>query len=172
VAVSRIPMGQLRISRVIYFTNLQRTDSLEIPVGVVGEVTLSSLRAVATALRPTFNPEELGLMGPLMRDFLADPRKALWPEIVKIFEHTNPGEALDLFASRHTSSLSVLAPGPHEVPRQWLLERDTDRLSDLVREGMKAILTDEYFKFLFPPRDDGAVAWPTIEEKVEALIAA
>jgi hypothetical protein len=30
--------------RVLYLTNLQRTDSLEIPVGIVGEATLPSLR--------------------------------------------------------------------------------------------------------------------------------
>jgi hypothetical protein len=173
VAVSRFPMGQLRISRVVYFTNLQHTDSLEIPVGVVGEVTLASLRGVCTALRPAFSPEELGLMGPLMRDFLADPIKALWPEIVDIFEHSGPGEALDQFASRHRASLSVLAPGPREVPRQWLLERDVDRLNGIVGDRMKAILTDEYFNFLFPPRDDGpAVDDPMVEERVQALVAA
>lgn len=168
-----MPMGQLRISRIVYFTNLQRTDSLEIPVGLAGEVTLPSLRAICMALRPSFSAEERGLMGPLMRDLLGDPRKALWPEFADIFEHSKPGEALDLFAGRHTASLSVLAPGPHEVPRQWLLERDTDRLSIIVGDRMKVILTDEYFNFLFPPRGDGpAVEDPMVEEKVQALVAA
>jgi hypothetical protein len=171
VAVSRFPMGQLRISRVVYFTNLQRTDSLEIPVGVVGEVTLSSLRGIGTALRPAFSPEELDLMGPLMRDFLADPRKALWPEIVDIFENSKSGEALDLFASRHTASLSVLAPTPHEIPRQWLLERDPDRLGAIVGDRMKVILTDEYFNLLFPG-DGTAVDDPMVDEKIKALVAA
>lgn len=170
MTVSRLPTGRLRISRVVYFTNLQRTDSLEIPVGVVGEVTLSNLRAIGTALRPSFNADELALMGPFMKDYLVKPTAALWPEIVDIFENSAPGATLDLFARRHASSLSVLAPALVDVPRQWLLERDADRLSQIVRDRMKVILTDEYFKFLFPPRDDGpSVDDPTVEEKVRKV---
>jgi hypothetical protein len=171
VTVNRFPTGRLRVSRVLYLTNLQRTDSLEIPVGIVGEATLPTLRAIASAFRPTFDAGELKLVGPLMRDVLKNPSAALWPEIVEIFEKSEPGIALDEFAQRHTSSLSVLAPEPIDVPRQWLLERSEDRLSEIVSDRMKTILTDEYFKLLFPPRDDSAVQPPRFEEKV-ALLAA
>jgi hypothetical protein len=174
VTVSRLPTGRLRISRVVYFTDLQRTDSREIPVGVVGEVTLSSLRGVGSAFRPNFSEGELSLMGPFMKDFLAKPTQALWPEFLKIFESGEPSSsALDLFARRHASSLSVLAPEPVDVPRQWLLERDGARLVKIVRERMKVVLTDEYFKFLFPPRNDGPTAdEPTVEEAVAGLLVA
>lgn len=173
MTVSRFPTGRLRISRVVYFTNLQRTDSLEIPVGIVGEVTLSSIRAIGTAFRPIFSAGELELMGPLMKGFLANPTNALWPEIVGIFEDSEPGMALDLFAQRHTSSLSVLAPAPFDVPRQWLFERDAERLKEIVSDRLKVILTDEYFKFIFPPRNDGpTVDDPTVEEKVAPVAIA
>jgi hypothetical protein len=172
VIVSRFPTGRLRISRVVYFTNLQRTDSREIPVGVVGEVTLSGLRGVGTAFRPSFSTDELALMGPLMRDILTHPSDVLWPEFLEIFKTREPGAALDLFAQRHASSLSVLAPTPLDVPRQWLLERDNTRLQEIVRDRIKVILTDEYFKFLFPPRGDGqTVDDPTVEERVAKLAA-
>lgn len=166
-AVSRFPTGRLRISRIVYFTDLQRTDSRELPIGVVAEAALSSLRAVGTALRPNFTQVELAMMGPLMREILSSPTDALWPEIVEIFETGEPGRTLDLFAQRHASSLSVLAPVPLEVPRRWLLERDDDRLEEIVRDRMRVHLTDEYFKYLFPPRNDGpATDDPTVEEKI------
>lgn len=172
MTVSRLPTGRLRISRVVYFTNLQRTDTLEIPVGVVAEVTLSTLRGIGTAFRPSFNADELALMGPLMKDILATPSDTLWPEFLEIFEGSAPGSALDLFASRHASSLSILSPAPFDVPRQWLLERDAARLEEIVRDRMKVILTDEYFKFLFPPRNDGpTVDEPTVEEAVAKRVA-
>jgi hypothetical protein len=172
VTVSRLPTGRLRISRIIYFTNLQRTDSREIVVGVAGEVTLTSLRAIGTALRPSFSADELGLMGSFMRKFLASPTDALWPEIVEIFKDSEPGAALSLFASRHASSLSVLEPAPLDVPRQWLLERDPVRLEKIVRDRLKVILTDEYFKLLFPPRDDGpTVDEPDVEEVITKFVA-
>jgi hypothetical protein len=79
---------------------------------------------------------------------------------------------LDLFAQRHATSLSVLAPELLEVPRRWLLERDTTNLQEIVRERMKVSLNDEYFKFLFPPRNDGPTSEePTVEELVEKLAA-
>jgi len=171
-AISRLPTGRLRISRVVYFTDLQHTDSREIPIGIVSEVMLSSLQGVGTALRPNFSDAELGLMGPFMRDVLANPTRTLWPEVVEIFQNTEPGSTLDVLAQRHASSLSVLAPTPLEVPRRWLLERDTARLAEIVRERMKVTLTDEYFKFLFPPRDDGPMAEePVVEERVTKLVA-
>jgi hypothetical protein len=67
--------------------------------------------------------------------------------------------------------LSVLAPFNLEVPRQWLLERDSEKLSQLVRERMKVTLIDEYYSFLFPPRGGPDIDDPTVEEKVTRLAA-
>jgi hypothetical protein len=58
----------------------------------------------------------------------------------------------------------VLAPECLEVPRQWLIERDIDRLVELVRDRMRVTLTDAYFDFLFPPRD--GIEDPSVEEDV------
>src|SRR5882672_5838134 len=102
--MSRFPTGRLRLSRIVYFSDLQHMDSREVPVGVVGEVTLPSLRAIGTALRPSFSAQELALMGPLLREILSSPIAKLWPEMVEVFESGKPGCALDLFAARHASS--------------------------------------------------------------------
>jgi hypothetical protein len=169
--VSRFPTGRLRVSRIIYFSDLQHMDSREIPVGVVGEVTLPTLRAIGTALRPNFGQAELAIMGPMMREILSRPMDALWPEMVEVFEKGEPGRALDLFAARHCSSLSVLSPAQLEVPRQWLLEKDNEKLAHVVKERMKVTLNDEYFSFLFPPRDGPGVDDPSIKEKVTRIAA-
>ena len=168
--VSRLPTGRLRVSRIVYFSDLQHMDSRELPVGVVGEVTLHGMHAIGTALRPSFMDSELALMGPMMRDILMCPSDTLWPEMVEIFKQSEPGLALDQFAARHSSSLSVLTPVPLEVPRQWLLEQEMKKLLDLVRERMKVTLIDEYFSFLFPPRGPG-VDDPTVKEMVTKIAA-
>lgn len=169
--VMRFPTGRLRISRIVYFTDLQHTDSREIPVGVVGEVVLPTLRFIGTALRPSFGDTEAALMAPMMRDLLRRPTAALWPEIVDIFEHGEPGHTLELFAARHSSSLSVMAPRLVDVPRQWLLEQNRTRLDRLVTDRMKVYLTDEYFDFLYPPRDGPGIDDPTVKEEVKKLVA-
>jgi hypothetical protein len=170
-AVSRFPTGRLRVSRIVYFSDLHHADSREIAVGVVGEVTLSRMHAIGTAIRPNFSASEMSLMGPMMREILTRPIDTLWPEMVEAFEKGEPGRALDAFAGRHSSSLSVLTPTPLEVPRQWLLERDTEKLMQLVKARMKVTLIDEYFSFLFPPRGGPDIDEPTVKEKVSKIAA-
>jgi hypothetical protein len=58
-------------------------------------------------------------------------------------------------------------PNPLHVPRQWLLPHDYDALSQLVKDRMRVTLIDEYFNFLFPPRD-GTVTDPNLEELLKA----
>lgn len=170
-AVSRFPTGRLRVSRIVYISDLQHSDSRELPVGVVGEVILSSMGAIGTALRPNFLKSELTLIGPMMREILESPIDTLWPEMLEVFEKGERGRALDSFAARHSTSLSVLAPAPLEVPRQWLLERDTTKLLQLVKDRMKVALIDEYFKLLFPPRGGPSIDDPTVREKVARIAA-
>jgi hypothetical protein len=170
-AVSRFSTGRLRVSRIIYLSDLKHIDSREIPIGVVGEVVLPSLLAIGMALRPNFSTAELSMMGPMMRDFLSTPIETLWPEMVHVFERSAPGCALDQFAARHTSSLSVLSPTPLEVPRQWLLERQEEKLSRVVEDRLRVTLTDEYFGLLFPPRDGEGTDDPSVKEKIAKIAA-
>lgn len=167
--VMRLPTGRLRVSRIVYFSDLQHSDTREIPVGVIAEATLTTLRAIGAALRPAFMAEEAALMGPIMRDLLKDPMEALWPEILEALKNAEPGRAIEQLSAKHTGSLSVLAPMTIEVPRQWLLERDEQKLRTLVSDRISVTLTDEYFKLLFPPRggNDG-VDDPTVKTKLAA----
>lgn len=164
--VLRLPTGQLRVSRIVYFTDMIHSDTRELPVGVVAEVTLPSLRGIGTALRPVFSEAELAMMGPTARGILSNAMAVLWPAMKDAFGASQPGGALALLMSRFSSSISVLAPSTLDVPRQWLLKRDPAELKTLVRDRLRVTLTDEYFKFLFPPREDG-VADPDVEEEMK-----
>jgi hypothetical protein len=161
--VLKLPTGQLRVSRIVYFTDLIHSDSRELPIGVVAEVNLPLLRGLGTALRPDLPEAELALMGPVARDILTNPIEGLWPKMKEVFIASRPGAALACLMERYSSSISILAPEALEVPRQWLVKRDPRELSAIVRGRLHVTLTDEYFKYLFPPREDG-VPDPAIEE--------
>jgi hypothetical protein len=167
----RLPTGQLRVSRIVYFTDLIHSDSREFPVGVVAEVNLPLLRGLGTALRPDFPESELAMMGPTAREILTNPMGGLWPNMKEAFSAAGPGATLARLMERYSSSISILAPCTLDVPRQWLIKRDMKELTEIVRERLKVTVTDEYFKYLFPPREDG-VTDPAIEEDMEEAKAA
>jgi hypothetical protein len=65
----------------------------------------------------------------------------------------------------YSSSLSILAPVTLDVPRQWLFIHEPQRLRSIVEDRLRVTLTDEYFKFLFPPRE-AEPGEPSIEEEM------
>jgi hypothetical protein len=164
--VMKMPIGRFRLSRIIYLTDMQHSDSHEIPIGIVGEATLDRLRAIGIAVRPHFADAEFAAMGPIARKRLKRPMDALWPELKAIFDNSNSGagSVLDEFASRHFGSLSVFAPADVKVPRHWLLENDDKKLKASVAERMKVTLIDSYYELFFPPRSP--VEDPSFEEAV------
>lgn len=164
--VLRLPTGQLRVSRIVYFTDLIHSDTRELPVGVVAEVTLPLLQGIGTALRPEFSKAELAMMGPTARSMLSNAMGSLWPVMKRELEASEPGGALARLMARYSSSISVLAPFTVDVPRQWLIKRDRAELRTLVRDRLRVTLIDEYFKLLFPPREDG-VTDPAVEEQMK-----
>lgn len=164
--VIRLPSGHFRIARVAYFSDLRRSDSPVIPIGVVAEVVMRGVRAIGAALRPSLTEAELKSMGPWMRESLANPMDFLWPKLREALDSTAPGDALEVFSSSYASSLSVLAPQPLDVPKQWLLAKDVGQLEELIRKRLPVTLTEQYFDFLFPPRDNGEVVEPRVEEAV------
>jgi hypothetical protein len=161
--IIRLPTGQLRIARVVYFTDLIHSDSRELPVGVIAEVALPDLTGIGTALRASFSAPEYELMGPTARGLLADPIEHFWPVILEEFERTPTGRTLERLLARYASSLSILAPETIEVPRQWLTgQQDLDS----VQRRFHVALEDEYYKFLFPPRET-APGIPAIQEEMK-----
>ena len=162
-SVIRMPTGKLILSRIVYLTDMQHSDSREIPIGVAAEATLDRLCAIGVALRPGFSKLELADMGPIARRLLEKPISTLWPELKSIFEKSAPGCALTEFGERHTGSLSVFAPESLQVPRQWLLQSDPKKLEIAVIDRMKVAMIDAYYEQLFPSRI-GKVEDPTVKE--------
>jgi hypothetical protein len=166
----KVPVGQLRIARIVYFTDLIHSDSRELPVGIVAEVTLPDLRGIGTALRPGFPAAELAMMGPTARELLTSPTDYLWPICKDTFLASERGQTLDQLMALYSSSLSILAPATIEVPRQWLIT-SVERRTESVEKRFRVTLEDEYYKFLFPPRETDPEV-PTIEEEITPAKAA
>jgi hypothetical protein len=164
--ITRFPSGHFRLARILYFTDLRHSDSLIIPIGVVAEVALDRLCGIGAALRPSLDESELSQLGPWMREALSSPYDALWPEMEKALKASAPGSALQVFSELHRSSLSVLAPLALDVPKQWLLERDPDRLQGIVSKRLDVTLTEQYYELLFPPRTDAAQLPPRVVEEL------
>ncbi len=165
-AIVRFPTGMLRVSRIVYFTDLQHADSRELPIGVTAEVTLPTLHAIGTALRPGFHDSELALMGPTMRDLLRRPMDFLWPQMLEALNVSAPGRALEALGEKFHTSLSVFAPATVDFPRQWLLAPQDEKLWPLVDARLRILMEDEYYKFLFPPRD--GIDQPTVDARQAA----
>ena len=166
--VFRMPTGgALRVSRITYFTDLLRSDTRELPVGVVAEVTLPGLCGIGVAMRTAYSEHELGLLGPAARALRSQPTERLWPDFKATFlNEGRSGRTLERLSERFSSSLSVLAPSALEVPRQWLLISDATRLQSAVEARLRVTLLDEYFKLFFPSRLVGEDE-PAVEEELQ-----
>jgi hypothetical protein len=152
--------GKLRLSRIAYFTDLARSEVWMIPVGVVAEVTLPEAHGISTALRRSFSDFELGQMAPTVRGMLGSPMDHFWPVMQAALTDAPRGVALDTLLGQYTSALSILPPDTPELPGQWMIPCDAQR----VKEQMRVVVTDAYFRFLFSLRDD--VADPAIAEDI------
>jgi hypothetical protein len=163
--IIQLPTGRLRIARVVYFTDLLHSDTRELHVGIIAEVSLPEVWGIGTALRQGFSEAELSLMGPTAREILTDPTEYLWPIVRNAFTASPPGQTLDHLLARYASSISILAPENLEVPRKWLVGAAD---MESVEKRFRVTLEDEYYKFLFPSRDDDAAAEPIFEDEIKA----
>lgn len=166
--VLRLATGHLRVSRIVYLSDLLRSDSREIPIGVVVEARVDGLKGIGAALRPALSDDELALVGPIMRAKLQDPMPSLWPQIAGALFSECGSSPLDVLCSQFRSSLSMLAPKALSVPRQWLLDRPIEEMEEIVRDGMHSVLTNEYFDLLFP---NPSTPDPRVDERLEKLAA-
>ena len=145
--MTTFPSGSFRLSRIIYIEDLQRADSRVIPLGAIAEVTLPHLRGLAMAARTALDPDELALVGSLMRDHLAVPYDFLEGEFLHAWKEADKGEALNMLMQEHSSSLSFLAPNDLQVPRRWLIG-ESAALPPLVRNRLIGVVDDEFYEMI------------------------
>lgn len=164
--VTRLPSGTLRISRVVYMTNLLHSDSREIPLGVVAEITLDGFQGIGAAFSPEVSIDDLDGVGPIAKKLVSDPMAGLWPKIEQTFDDAPAGQALNELCRQFSSSLSFLAPRPISMPRKWLRPRAIEKIEHMLRLEIPRLLEEEYFKTLFPSLGD---AEPHIEELLKKV---
>ena len=103
-SVTTFPSGIFRLSRIVYIENLQQADSRAMPLGVIAEVVLPTLRGLAMAARTVLDDDELRAVGPLMRNQLETPFNFLEGEFHRAWRTAPRGEALNLLLQEHTFS--------------------------------------------------------------------
>jgi hypothetical protein len=136
-----------KVARIVYFTDLTNTKARVIPLGSLSEILLPHVHALALKARADLKPEELKLIGPLIRDRLAKPFAFLRGEFELAWENAPPGRAIEFLAHRHAASLSVLAPTDY-LERNWLLHRLLPAHSDAVEGKLSAAVDSEFAELL------------------------
>ena len=168
--VTNLPTGSFRMSRIVYVKDLQLAGADLIPLGVMAEIALPTVRGLAMAARTALNVDELRAVGPLMHDQLEKPFDYLQGEFFRAWREVPRGEALGLLAREHSSSLSFLAPSELLVPRRWLMEKGTAYHS-VIKQRLMHTVDDEFFEMFFEyvVGDSGVLPEPKAMDEPETL---
>ncbi len=136
-----------RVAQIVYFSDLTRPDARVVPLGSLAEIILPHMHGLALKARTTLMPDELRLVSPLVRDALANPFSFLRADFESAWESADGASALQFFAKRHASSLSVLAPVEYHQ-RHWLLERLLPVREEAVEGQLSSAVDSEFGKLL------------------------
>jgi hypothetical protein len=108
--LSTIQTVTLSISRIVYYTDLQRADVAAIPLGVMAEITGGGCRGLGLIARTHLLQSESELVGRLIRERLSCPFNYLEIEFNWALENTESGTAMKALASRHSESFFFSPP--------------------------------------------------------------
>lgn len=137
----------LRVVRAVYFTNVTDAAAPVIPLGVFSEILLPQIHGLALKARTSLSLTETGMIGPLMRDRLANPFSFLRDEFQEAWDHAEPGECLNFLAQRHTAALSIPAAREFAAAGFWLslIRRETAevKLSDAIDHEFAALPSND-----------------------------
>ena len=143
--VANFVRSSLRVSRVIYFTNVTSAAAPIIPLGVFAEIMLPQVHGLALKARSSLTPSETAMIGPLLRDRLADPFSFLREEFQEAWDHAAPGEALNFLARRHTAALTIPAARDFVSAGSWLAFM---RRSETVEVKLSTAIDQEFAALL------------------------
>jgi hypothetical protein len=116
--------GRLTLSRIIYDSDLQRASGLKIPLAVIAEIVVGSVRGLGLIARTELDDHETYALGRLARDSLRNPFDFLKNEFDWAWEFTKPGEALASLSVRHTESFFVAPPTSTMIRRAFKSDGD------------------------------------------------
>ena len=141
--VTTIRPGRLTLSRIVYHTNLQRSTGLVIPLGVIAEIKVPSVRVLGLIARTRLHRRELNKIGGLLRDKLAEPFDFLELELDWALENTKAGEALSELARRHPDSLLFSPPTVKNVSKKTAFATGQD-LAIAARNELRRLRDKEF----------------------------
>jgi hypothetical protein len=122
--VSRIVDGSLTLTRIVYLCDLQHASGLQIPLGVMAEITLAHLRGLGLVARTELHDDEMASAGNLIRERLRAPFDFLRSEFDWAWSNTNAGTALQRLAGRNSESLFFSPPRSVMIRRAFKTESD------------------------------------------------
>jgi hypothetical protein len=122
--VVAIKDGRLNLSRIIYYSDLQRASGLQIPLGIIAEIVLGSVRGLGLIARTELDDHETQALGRLTRNSLRNPFDFLKGEFDWAWDATGRGEALVALSGRHSESLFFAPPTPTMIRRAFQSEAD------------------------------------------------
>ena len=100
----------LRAARILYCTEMTRSNGRVVPLGVFCEIKLPHGHGLALKARSALSAEEAALIAPIFRAPLTNPFGYLATEFDLAWDNFDGTSALGYLANKHSTALSVLAP--------------------------------------------------------------
>jgi hypothetical protein len=144
--IRALPVGRLSLSRITYISDLQR-GSAAIPLGVIAEIKMNSLRVLGLIARIQLSDIELASVGRLLRPKMSNPFQLLQQEFEWGWTNTAPGEALRALAERHSQSL-FFAPPDEEFIRKSLRFDAGSAAAERLIEELRRRRDEEFWSLL------------------------
>jgi hypothetical protein len=147
--VVSVRTGSLTVSTIQFYSELGKADGRVIPMGVMAEIALPTLRGLGMVARTELEPEELSLLGYLGERLIRRPFDYLSEQFDNAWGNSGPGTALDYLASRHLYSLHFSVPAILDIPRQLLSsEAAGATLKSAVRDTLGSLLDDHMLRLI------------------------
>jgi hypothetical protein len=109
-------IGTIKLSQIIYQSDLTQLSARVIPLGAIGELTIGPVRAMGMIARTSLAPQELELVANLLRIPLSAPFDLLKGEFDWAWKEQAAGEGVLALAAKHTESLQFSTPRFHSFP--------------------------------------------------------
>jgi hypothetical protein len=136
-----------------------------IPLGVMAEITTDGLRGLGMIARTKLLPHEAESVGRLIPSALEHPFEYLKKEFDWAITRTEPGQALQSLASRHTESFLFEPPTSHLIREMTDTVVPPTKLLELLR-----MARDREFELLLA-ETYGEVRRPLLLSALEQLAA-
>jgi hypothetical protein len=133
--------GRLNLSRITYHSDLQRASGLQIPLGVMAEITVGSVHGLGLIARTELDRHELDSIGRLIKEKLRNPFEFLKSEFDWAWTDAPPGSALAALSNRHCESLFFAPPTTLMIRKAF--KSDVD-MCEFARRRLRDRRDDEF----------------------------